>query len=361
MEYKTMVSPRFPFFFLALLIFTAHAVAQPDDNARYKSSYKGSYAYNSTYEANLNYLLSSLTSNCEIAYGFYNSCHGENSDRVYAIGLCRGDVNTDTCRSCLHNATSLLPLRCHNQKEAIGWFDYCMLRYSNRSIFGIMETDPSSIIVNPNNVSTIFVDQYNDDLRTLFKSLTSQAAAGGSLRKFAANKTTVAESKPLYAFVQCTPDLSEQRCSDCLLGTLVQDFPQCCDGKEGGRVFKPSCSIRFEVFNFLSSTPDASTPSSPLAPPASPPPSSNYTTTTTGRKRNTSRTITIIVVPTVVLMLVVISICIYTKSRKPRKKVESNFVDQIRSMESLQFDFGTLRVATDNFSKANKLLVLFTS
>ncbi|KAG2689528.1 hypothetical protein I3760_09G142700 [Carya illinoinensis] len=325
-----MVSPRFPFFFLALLIFTAHAVAQPDDFARYKSSYKGSYAYNSTYEANLNYLSSPLSPRTR-------------------------DVNTDTCRSCLHNATSLLPLRCHNQKEAIGWFDYCMLRYSNRSIFGIMETDPSSIIVNPNNVSTIFVDQYNDDLRTLFKSLTSQAAAGGSLRKFAANKTTVAESKPLYAFVQCTPDLSEQRCSDCLLGTLVQDFPQCCDGKEGGRVFKPSCSIRFEVFNFLSSTPDASTPSSPLAPPASPSPSSNYATTTTGRKRNTSRTITIIVVPTVVLMLVVISICIYTKSRKPRKKVESNFVDQIRSMESLQFDFGTLRVATDNFSKANKL------
>lgn len=30
-------------------------------------------------------------------------------------------------------------------------------------------------------------------------------------------------------------------------------------------------------------------------------------------------------------------------------------VDQIRSMESLQFDFGTIRVATENFSEANKL------
>ncbi|KAG2688126.1 hypothetical protein I3760_09G079800 [Carya illinoinensis] len=352
-----MVSPRLLFFFLALLIFTGNTVAQPDDFVHRECLDKGSYASNSTYEANLNYLLSSLTSNSEIDYGFYNSSHGQNSDSVYAIGLCRGDVNTDTCRSCLHNATSLLPQRCPNQKEAIGWYDGCMLRYSNRSIFGIMETAPSSIILNPNNVSTTYVDQYNDDLRTLFKSLTSQAAAGGSLRKFAANKTTVAQSKPLYAFVQCTPDLSEQLCRDCLLGTLFQDFPRCCDGKEGVRVFKPSCSIRFEVFNFLSSTPDASTPSSPLAPPASPPPSSNNTTTTTttGRKRNTSRTIIIIVVPTVVLMLVVISICICIKSRKPGKKVESNFVDQIRSMESLQFDFGTMRVATDNFSEANKL------
>lgn len=30
-------------------------------------------------------------------------------------------------------------------------------------------------------------------------------------------------------------------------------------------------------------------------------------------------------------------------------------MDRIRSMESLQFDFGTIRVATDNFSEANKL------
>ena len=30
-------------------------------------------------------------------------------------------------------------------------------------------------------------------------------------------------------------------------------------------------------------------------------------------------------------------------------------MDQITSAESLQFDFGTIRAATDNFSDANKL------
>jgi hypothetical protein len=29
--------------------------------------------------------------------------------------------------------------------------------------------------------------------------------------------------------------------------------------------------------------------------------------------------------------------------------------DEIRSLESLQFNFGTIRLATDNFSEANKL------
>ena len=31
------------------------------------------------------------------------------------------------------------------------------------------------------------------------------------------------------------------------------------------------------------------------------------------------------------------------------------FVDEIRSLESLQFDFRTITVATENFSDANKL------
>jgi len=66
---------------------------------------------------------SSLYSNTEIDYGFYNSSYGQNSDKVYAIGFCRGDVhvNLDDCRGCLNITTSLLKKHCPNQKETIGW------------------------------------------------------------------------------------------------------------------------------------------------------------------------------------------------------------------------------------------------
>jgi len=79
---------------------------------------------------------------------------------------------------------SLLKQLCPNQKEAIGWYDWCMLRYSNRSIFGIEETDPNFAWSNKNGVSAGYVNQFNDDLRTLLESLRSQAVAGGSLRKY---------------------------------------------------------------------------------------------------------------------------------------------------------------------------------
>ena len=103
---------------------------------------------------------------------------------------------------------------------------------------------------NPNNISANYVDQFNDDLRSLLESLRSQAVAGGSLRKFAAaGNTTAPNFQTLYAVVQCTPDLSEEDCNSCLVGAF-QNIPQCCDGKQGGRVVTPSCNIRFELFPF---------------------------------------------------------------------------------------------------------------
>jgi hypothetical protein len=89
-----------------------------------------------------------------------------------------------------------------------------MLRYSNRSIHGVIETSPSFYMWNPNNVSANYVDQFNDDHRSLLESLRNQAVAGGSLRKFAAaGNATAPNFQTLYAVVQCTPDLSEEDCN----------------------------------------------------------------------------------------------------------------------------------------------------
>jgi hypothetical protein len=276
-----MVSSRLLFFLSVIFLLTAQAVAQTADFLyHFCLNDKGNYTANSIYERNLNHLLSSLSSNTEIDYGFYNSSYGQNPDQVSAIGLCRGDINLDDCRGCLNISTSLLKQHCPNQKEAIGWFDNCMLRYSNRSILGVEETSPSFYMWNTNNVSANY-DQFKDDLRKLLESLRSEAVAGGSLRKFAAGNATAPNFQTLYALVQCTPDLSELECNNCLAGTF-QGIPTCCDGKQGGRVISPSCSMRFEVYQFYTLTAAASPPSSPVAPPVSPPPPLTNTNTTKG-------------------------------------------------------------------------------
>jgi hypothetical protein len=253
-EHKAMVSSRVLLFFVsAIFMLTAQAVARPAFDGHFCMLDKGNYTDNSTYKANFNDLLFSLSSNTEIDHGLYNSTYGRNPDQVHAIGLCRGDVDPDVCRGCLNNAAFLLTESCPLQKEAIGWYEKCMLRYSNRSILGFMETSPSFYMWSPTNVSANSVNQFNDDLRSLLESLRSEAAARGPHLKFAAGNAPVSNFRTLYALVQCTPDLSEQDCNNCLVWAF-QRIPLCCDGKQGGRVITPSCNIRFEPYPFYSAS-----------------------------------------------------------------------------------------------------------
>lgn len=90
---------------------------------------------NSTYHNILITLLTTLTSNTNINYGFYIFSYGENRDKVYAIGLWRGDVLSHECHNCLSGSKSNLTHICPNKKEAIIWSEdeKCML------ILGVME------------------------------------------------------------------------------------------------------------------------------------------------------------------------------------------------------------------------------
>ncbi|XP_061353840.1 cysteine-rich receptor-like protein kinase 44 [Gastrolobium bilobum] len=339
-----------------LVILISHTTAQPNFLYYFCIYDKGNYTENSTYQTNLNALLSSLSSNTQIDYGFYNSSEGQNSDKVNAIGMCRGDIKPDVCRSCLNDSRVLLTQLCPNQKEAIGWYDNCMLRYSNRSIFGIMEPDPAYTLWVQNNATDM--DQFNQKLMDLVDSLRSKAASGDSLKKYAAGSAIGPSFQTIFSLLQCTPDLSEQQCNDCLVRT-ISEISTCCAGKTAGRIGRPSCNLRFDTSPFYDSTADASPPQVPPAPPPSPPPPppSVTNTTSTGGKSNTTRTVIAVVVPIVAVVALLISLCIFLKARKKRKNIgmDTEVDNEIEPTETLQFNFNTIRIATNNFSETNML------
>lgn len=242
-KHMAVVSSRLLFLLFAVLIPIQASALLPYLFPPTCNNNSGNYTSNSTYKTNLNQVLSSLYSNTTIGYGFYYSSYGQNPDKVYAIGLCRGDVNPDDCRGCLKNSSTLLPQDCPNQKEAIGRCDQCMLRYSNSSIFGIMDTSFHVLVCDMQNVSANYLAQFNDDVNILLNHLTSEAAAGGSLREYAAGSAITTDFKKIYALLQCTPDLSEQNCINCLLSAIAA-VPNYCAGKVGRIVVLTSCSIR---------------------------------------------------------------------------------------------------------------------
>jgi hypothetical protein len=227
----------------------------------------GNYTSNSSYRANLNSLLASMSSNTEIDYGFYNFSAGENPDRVNAIALCRGDISTDDCRSCVNKSSHDLLQYCPNQKEAIIWHDKCMLRYSNKSIFGVMETSPSRIVFITANVSD--VEGFNQVLRPLLDGLRDRAASGNSARKFAVGSAAAPAFQTIHALVECTPDLDYLECNNCL-ETTVGYIPQYSNGKRGAKFMTPSCDLRYELYGFYDPAAEAPPPSPPPVPPLSP-------------------------------------------------------------------------------------------
>ncbi|KAJ6728730.1 CYSTEINE-RICH RECEPTOR-KINASE-LIKE PROTEIN [Salix koriyanagi] len=286
-----------------LLFQPSLSAAQPNFN-RYNCNYNNvnNDTTSSTYQRNINSLLSSLASDTQIDYGFYNLSVGEFPDRVNAIALCRGDIAVDVCRSCVNDST--------------------------RKIV--------------------------EALQTLFARLQARAASGNSLKKFASGNQGAGD-ETVYAIVQCTPDLSEGQCSTCLL-KLFSMIRSCCNGnikgRIGARLSVPSCNLRWELRKFFNGTLEILPPPPPpqILSPTSPPEPSQ------GMKSNTAaRIIVITVILAVGVMVLVICICLFIRKRMQREKERVEIEDEIESAESLQFTLSTIRDATEDFSEKNML------
>ncbi|GKV42306.1 hypothetical protein SLEP1_g49719 [Rubroshorea leprosula] len=186
------------------------------------------------------------------------------------------------------------------------------------------------------------VDAFNQSLSFLFNNLSNRAAAGGPLLKYAAGITEGPSSQRIYALVQYTPDLSQQDCSDCL-ATDIERMKTYCYGKTGCRIPQPSSNLRYEINPFFEAGHGITQPSSP-------PPTEGFA----GNGKNTTPTTVMSVVGSIVgVLLIFLCIWIILRCRKSKESLET--VDEMIEAESQQYDFATVRAATNNFNDENKL------
>ncbi|KAI3698084.1 hypothetical protein L6452_31196 [Arctium lappa] len=286
------------------------------------------YTPNSTYGRNLDATLSFLP-NTNSGYGFYNFSVGQGPDTANAISLCRGDAEPGMCQSCLNESIVQLRQACPNQREAIIYNDYdiCYLWYSNATLLGNFNMDHDLIYLCDPNSTTSNKEQLNELLLPFMSKLSREAAAGGSLLKFAMGNVTSLAFPTIYGLTQCVPNLSGRQCSDCLEYTISQ-IPSYCDGNVGGSMGSPSCTIRFQIYRFDINTSVIPPPPSPPSPPPSPVLLRSHPVPPTGGKNsNTARTLSVIIIPTVGVIIMA-SICIFMvlrRKRKPIMKFESKY------------------------------------
>uniref|UniRef100_A0A2N9F935 Gnk2-homologous domain-containing protein n=1 Tax=Fagus sylvatica TaxID=28930 RepID=A0A2N9F935_FAGSY len=225
---------------------------------------------NSTYQSNLNHLLSSLTSNANRESGYYNTTAGQSpGTTIYGLFLCRGDLTPEKCQKCVATATKeIIEKYCPVGKVAVIWYNECMLRYSNQSFLSTMDDTP----IRYQHHSQDMPDRFTQLLATTLNDIISRVLNSPSGAKKFATKTNYTDLanytdlQTLYTLVQCIPVLLSTDCNMCLLG-LIGFLPNCCNGKQGAVAMNPSCNIRYEVYPFYQLQVNPS-PAPLLAPPA---------------------------------------------------------------------------------------------
>ncbi|KAJ3670465.1 hypothetical protein LUZ60_010789 [Juncus effusus] len=319
---------------------------------------KGNYKDDSIYRSNLQQLFSSFSTNSTITTGFSKNKTGFLQDQVYGLVLCRGDINHTICNSCINQATEDILNLCPYTKESIIWYNYCLLKYSNKDFLSSYDNSQQFIKWGTHKATTSsgVRSYYNNSLNSLLTEV-SDWAAYNSTKRFGTGKISLMNySMLVYGMSQCTPDMSGSGCRVCLqelIDTILNSF----DGRVAGRILGTRCILRYSVIDFLFGDPNVTISSIPMV--------------DTPKAKKEGRTIAVIVGAIAAMLLLGGGSILFMWMRKNRHKDNEDHQELgilAKSNESMhiwrneesgaefcQFSFSQIETATDNFNIDNKL------
>ncbi|WMV57154.1 hypothetical protein MTR67_050539 [Solanum verrucosum] len=310
---------------------------------------------NTSYNSNLNLLLSNLSS-ASREHLFYNfSIDGtDNFETIYGLFMCRGDMLSVHCQDFVTRAVKGIISLCPGSKTVVLWQDDCMLRYSNQSIFpdpnyGSIINNPSTPFVIYNTITITNNEQrrFKQILGKIMNDVTTRAASDDrSLdKKIAIREAKFSVDTTIYALAQCIPHMSSKDCLNCL-ENAIKVLNKCCDVYRGARVQFPSCFMRHEVYLFYNKT--------------------NLPTLSHNQGHDGIPKIELLiicVVAAIVILLFLRSIGVFHLLQRRRRMKRNNKtlmemnvdLSGILTAESLHYDFSTIEFATNFFSMENKI------
>ncbi|ERM95830.1 hypothetical protein AMTRI_Chr04g185290 [Amborella trichopoda] len=137
---------------------------------------------------------------------------------------------------------------CPNEADTRIWFDNCFLRYDTDDFIGELDTGYGIFYWNVENVTE--PERFAKELGDLMDQVRAEAVEPGN-EGFGSGKTKFSPFVTIYGLVQCTKDLPELRCAQCLSIAISNGSGSYCDGKKGCWVLYSSCCVRFEIYPFF--------------------------------------------------------------------------------------------------------------
>jgi hypothetical protein len=169
--------------------------------------------------------------------------------------MCRGDISLSPtlCQQCVQDATKKISSECPISKEAIIWYDKCLLRYSFHSILSDIDTS------GPKFHQFYMANTFNPNLLQSFSTwklaytlheVESIQTGESTIKNYETRSVKLNEHQTLYTLVQCTPDLSDGDCSTCLKNIFQNEIPWSCLASPEGKILYPSCYMMFGLSQF---------------------------------------------------------------------------------------------------------------
>lgn len=219
------ISLSFPLFSLIFSILSVSAT----NSIIYSDCSKLNYASMTPYESNINSLFTSLVDSASVSN--FNKFIISQSDVVYGLFQCRGDLSSSKCEECVANSIMQLKTTCFMSVSGTMQLDGCLVKYDNTTFFGIQ--DKMEVLKNcgPSIGYNLDVcNRINDALAYLIDGNGNYFRGGdfGSIQGVA----------------QCIQDLSVSDCQDCLSeagGRLKSE----CVTSSWGDMYLGKCYIQY--------------------------------------------------------------------------------------------------------------------
>ncbi|XP_024991056.1 cysteine-rich repeat secretory protein 12-like [Cynara cardunculus var. scolymus] len=186
------------------------------------------------YELNVNSVFSSLVNSASISNfnSFKISPSGSaQSNVVYGLFQCQGDLSNSICKDCVANSVSQLKTICPYATGGAIQLQGCFVRYDNTSFLGVQD---KTVVLKRCGPS---IGYNSDALNRRDSTLAYLTAGNGQFFRGSG-------SGSVQAVAQCVQDLDVNECQDCLLeasGRLRSE----CETSTWGDMFMGKCYIRY--------------------------------------------------------------------------------------------------------------------
>jgi hypothetical protein len=160
---------------------------------------------------------------------------------VYGLYDCSSDVVGYFCQLCVSAAAIEVLDLCLNRVSATIFYSSCIFRYSSHYFLGKVITYPYWIHFGTKKVSSaIEIPKCEDLMKRLIRKATNET---NQLYFMDGLNLSFTESR--YGLVQCSRDLTNERCRQCLQSMLAM-LNICCKRELGWQVSSASCLIRYD-------------------------------------------------------------------------------------------------------------------